>query len=157
GAGRGPSRGEPRNEGGGWTGRGAEEWATRGAPPRDQNPPPAPPCNELNVIIKRAPNTFVAELERRVIEGVASPWGVQLSAGFSRGKVLAVYAEVERKYRTVLTGHDPMIIRARLLTRGTGAFYQVRAGAGTRAEADKLCTGLRAAGGHCLVLRNPRG
>jgi hypothetical protein len=50
-----------------------------------------------------------------------------------------------------------MIIRAHLLTRGTSAFYQVRAGAGTRAEADKLCGGLRAAGGHCLVLRNPRG
>jgi hypothetical protein len=139
------------------TGRGADEWATLGAAPHEQRPPPAPPCNELNVIIKRAPNTFVAELERRVTEGVASPWGVQLSAGFSRGKVLAVYAEVERKYRTVLAGHDPMIIRARLLTRGTGAFYQVRAGAGTRTEADKLCTGLRRAGGHCLVLRNPRG
>jgi SPOR domain len=109
------------------------------------------------VIIKRAPNTFVAELERHVAEGVARPWGVQLSAGFSRGKALAIYAEIERKYRTVLAGHDPMIIRARLLTRGTSEFYQVRAGAGTRGEADKLCTGLRAAGGHCLVLRNPRG
>ena len=68
-----------------------------------------------------------------------------------------MYAEVERKYRAVLAGHDPMIIRARLLTRGTSAFYQVRAGAYTRAEADKLCTGLRRVGGHCLVLRNPRG
>ena len=48
-----------------------------------------------------------------------------------------------------------MIIRARLLSRGTGAFYQVRVGAGTRADADKLCVSLRAVGGHCLVLRNP--
>ena len=54
-------------------------------------------------------------------------------------------------------GHDPMIIRARLLSRGTRAFYQVRAGAETRTDADKLCAGLRRAGGHCLVLRNPRG
>ncbi|HEV2957697.1 MAG TPA: lytic transglycosylase domain-containing protein [Xanthobacteraceae bacterium] len=139
------------------TGRAAHEWAALGATAPAGRTPPAPPCNELNAIIKRAPNTFVAELERRVTEGVASPWGVQLSAGFSRNKVLAVYAGVERRYRTVLAGHDPMIIRARLLSRGTGAFYQVRAGAGTRAEADKLCAGLRAAGGHCLVLRNPRG
>jgi transglycosylase-like protein with SLT domain/sporulation related protein len=139
------------------TGRGADEWAALGATPREQNTPPAPPCKDLNVIIKRAPNTFVAELERHVAEGVARPWGVQLSAGFSRGKALAIYAEIERKYRTVLTGHDPMIIRAHLLTRGTSAFYQVRTGADTRGEADKLCTGLRAAGGHCLVLRNPRG
>ena len=139
------------------TGIGADEWAALGATPREQKTPPAPPCSELNVIIKRAPNTFVAELERRVTEGAASPWGVQLSAGFSRDKALAIYAAIERRYRTVLAGHDPMIIRARLLTRGTSAFYQVRAGAGTRAEADKLCAGLRAAGGHCLVLRNPRG
>lgn len=148
---------ETRNYVAAVTGRGAHEWAALGATPREQKAPPAPPCNELNTIIKRAPNTFVAELERRVTEGVASPWGVQLSAGFSRGKALAIYASIERRYRTVLAGHDPMIIRARLLTRGTSAFYQVRAGTGTRQEADKLCAGLRAAGGHCLVLRNPRG
>jgi len=139
------------------TGRDADEWAALGATAPDQKPPPAPPCNELNVIIKRAPNTFVAELERHVTEGVAKPWGVQLSAGFSRGKALAIYAEIERKYRTVLAGHDPMIFHARLLSRGTSAFYQVRAGADTRGEADKLCSGLRAAGGHCFVMRNPRG
>jgi hypothetical protein len=137
------------------TGRGAEEWAAVGTAPRERKGPPAPPCNELTALIKRTPNTFVAELERRVGEGAASPWGVQLSAGFSRDKALTVYAAMERRYRTVLAGHDPMIIRARLLTRGTSAFYQVRAGTGTRAEADKLCAGLRAAGGHCLVLRNP--
>jgi hypothetical protein len=148
---------ETRNYVAAVTGRDADQWAALGATPREQNTPPAPPCKDLNVIIKRAPNTFVAELERHVAEGVARPWGVQLSAGFSRGKALAIYAEIERKYRTVLAGHDPMIIRARLLTRGTSEFYQVRAGAGTRGEADKLCTGLRAAGGHCLVLRNPRG
>jgi Transglycosylase SLT domain/SPOR domain len=147
---------ETRNYVAAITGRTAHEWAALGAT-REEKTPPAPPCNELNVIIKRAPNTFVAELERHVTEGAASPWGVQLSAGFSRGKALAVYAAIERKYRTALAGHDPMIIRARLLSRGTSAFYQVRAGAGTRAEADKLCTGLRRAGGHCLVLRNPRG
>jgi hypothetical protein len=139
------------------TGRSADDWAAAGSSKPDQRNPPAPPCKDLTVIVKRAPNTFVAELERRVSEGAASPWGVQLSAGFSRAKVLTVYAAIERRYRAVLTGHDPMIIRARLLSRGTSAFYQVRAGAETRTDADKLCAGLRAAGGHCLVLRNPRG
>jgi hypothetical protein len=148
---------ETRNYVAAVTGRGVDEWAALGATPREQKTPPAPPCNELNVIIKRAPNTFVAELERHVTEGVARPWGVQLSAGFSRDKALTIYAAIERKYRTVLAGHDPMIIRARLLSRGTRAFYQVRAGVETRADADKLCAGLRRAGGHCLVLRNPRG
>jgi hypothetical protein len=139
------------------TGRSADDWAAAGSSKPDQRNPPSPPCKDLTVIVKRAPNTFVAELERRVSEGAASPWGVQLSAGFSRAKVLTVYAAIERRYRAVLAGHDPMIIRARLLSRGTSAFYQVRAGAETRTDADKLCAGLRAAGGHCLVLRNPRG
>ncbi|HEV3184358.1 MAG TPA: lytic transglycosylase domain-containing protein [Xanthobacteraceae bacterium] len=139
------------------TGRSADDWAAAGSSKPDQRNPPSPPCKDLTVIVKRAPNTFVAELERRVSEGAASPWGVQLSAGFSRAKVLTVYAAIERRYRAVLAGHDPMIIRARLLSRGTSAFYQVRAGAETRADADKLCAGLRAVGGHCLVLRNPRG
>ena len=135
------------------TGRSADEWAAVGA--GEHKIGPAPPCNELTALIRRTPNTFVAELERRVSEGVTSPWGVQLSAGFSRGKALTLYAAMERKYRAVLAGRDPMIIRARWLSRGTSAFYQVRVGAGTRADADKLCAGLRAVGGHCLVLRNP--
>jgi transglycosylase-like protein with SLT domain len=138
------------------TGRAAGEWAAGvRAPSGDQRGPPAPPCNEVTALIKRTPNTFVAELERRVSEGAASPWGVQLSAGFSRSKVLTIYAGIERRYRAVLAGRDPMIIRARLLSRGTSAFYQVRVGAGTRADADKLCASLRGVGGHCLVLRNP--
>jgi hypothetical protein len=154
-AGRRPLPRETRNYVWAVTGRTAGDWAAAGPGKPDQKNPPAPPCKDLTVIVKRAPNTFVAELERRVSEGAASPWGVQLSAGFSRAKVLTIYAAIERRYRAVLAGHDPMIIRARLLSRGTGAFYQVRAGAETRGDADKLCAGLRAAGGHCLVLRNP--
>jgi len=137
------------------TGRSADTWAAAGSGEREARIGPAPPCNEVTAIIKRTRNTFVAELERRVTESVTSPWGVQLSAGFSRGKALTLYAAIERRYRAVLSGHDPMIIRAHWLSRGTSAFYQVRIGAGTRADADKLCAGLRAAGGHCLVLRNP--
>jgi hypothetical protein len=116
---------------------------------------PPPDCREMTAMIKQTPNVFVAELERRVSEGAASPWGVQLSAGFARAKALAVYASLERKYRGVLEGHDPMILRAHLLSRGTSPFYQVRVGAPSRAEADKLCAALHRVGGPCLVLRNP--
>jgi len=137
------------------TGRSAEDWAAAGPSNLKQKNPPAPPCKDLTVIVKREPNTFVAELERRVSEGAASPWGVQLGAGFSRSKVLTRYAEIQRQYRTVLAGHDAMIIRSRLSSSGIAEFYQVRLGAQTRDEADRLCAGLRAAGGHCLVLRNP--
>jgi hypothetical protein len=36
-------------------------------------------------------------------------------------------------------------------------FYQIRVGADTRLEANKLCASLRTAGGACMVLRNPHG
>jgi hypothetical protein len=137
------------------TGRSADDWAAAGTSELDQKSPSASPCKDLTVIVKREPNTFVAELERRVGEGAASTWGVQLSAGFSRSKALIRYAEIQRRYRTVLAGHDPMIIQSRFSSSGMSEFYQVRVGAETRNEADRVCASLRAAGGHCLVLRNP--
>jgi len=135
------------------SGRSAEDWAAAGPGNLNQKSPPAPPCKDLTVIVKREPNTFVAELERRLSEGAASPWGVQLSAGFSRSKALAHYAAIERKYRVVLAGYDPMIIHS-LPSSGLSDFYQVRIGAQTRDEANGLCARLHAAGGHCMVLRN---
>lgn len=100
---------------------------------------------------------FVGELERRVREGAARPWGVQLSAGFSRDKVLAAYARIEKRFRTELDGRDPMIVRTVLRSRGPSAFYQMRVGVETRADAVKLCGTLSKQGGACMVLRNSRG
>src|SRR5262249_43863177 len=91
------------------TGRSADDWIAADSRNLDQKNATVPPCKDLTVIVKRAPNPFLDELKRRVSEGAASPWGVQLSGGFSRSKVLARYAEIERRYRTVLAGHDPMI------------------------------------------------
>jgi hypothetical protein len=96
----------------------------------------------------------VEELERRVREGAARPWGVELSAGFSRDRVLAAYATAEKSYRTILENRDPIIIASRFRSRGTHTFYQVRVGADTRAGADTLCAALHKAGATCLVLRN---
>jgi hypothetical protein len=38
--------------------------------------------------------------------------------------------------------------------RGSQPLYQIRIGADSRAEAEKLCRSIRIAGGACLVLRN---
>lgn len=99
---------------------------------------------------------FLAALEERVEAGLRKPWGVQLSAGFSRSGALASYAGAERRFSAVLAGFEPMILRTTLRSRGTRAFYQVRAGVDTRGEADRLCAGLRRAGGACLVLASGR-
>jgi hypothetical protein len=134
------------------TGKPIEDWAAPGT--ADADNVRAPGCRDLMAMLKREPNLFVRELEQRVTAVAAAPWGVQLSAGFSRDRALRSYAAIAKHYENLLRGHDPSIISSRLLSRGTRTFYQVRAGAPTRATADGLCGSIRRAGGACLVLKN---
>lgn len=139
------------------TGRSAEDWAAirrdNTAPANKQTPPPD--CRALTALLGKAPNLFVDALEHRVAQNAAARWGVQLSAGFSREKVLTSYAALEKRYRPMLAGHDPAIFRMVNRNRGTNAFYQIRVGAESRQAADRMCAGLHASGASCLVLRNP--
>jgi hypothetical protein len=137
------------------TGTRAEEWARGGK--GEPNTPGRPDCRQLMALLKRAPNPFIEKLQERISLVAASPWGVQLSAGFSRDRALASYASMARQYAGVLAGRDPSILSNILRSRGTQPFYQVRVGADTRVEADKLCNDIKRAGGACLVLRNQGG
>jgi hypothetical protein len=133
------------------TGISADDWAAGG---KREVPTVAPDCTELMALLHRAPNPFVQELEEKVNLVAASPWGVQLSAGFSRDRALAAYAAIAKRYATVLSGRNPSLLSTALRSRGTRAFYQVRLGAETREAADVLCGSIRRAGGACMVLRN---
>jgi hypothetical protein len=155
--GRGSLPGETRNYVIAVTGRSAEDWAAATGGRDDLPPAKRASCEELMAMLKEQPSPFIGELERRVREGAERPWGVQLSAGFGREHVLAAYAAVENSYRAILENRDPIIIEGKFRSRGTQTFYQVRAGADTRAAADALCSALRSAGAACLVLRNPAG
>jgi soluble lytic murein transglycosylase-like protein len=137
------------------TGMSVEEWV---APPPNAKPEErrGSGCGELMALLKRAPNPFVEQLQQRVKLAALAPWGVQLSAGFSRDKALAAYARAMRRFNTILGDRDPSILSSLLRSRGTRAFYQVRVGADTRALADGLCGRIQRAGGACLVLRNGR-
>jgi hypothetical protein len=81
------------------------------------------------------------------------PWGVQLAGNWSEGGVLAAYERLRRKYASVLGDRLPLIMYAR---RGAGATFVVRVSEKSRTDADALCAKLHAAGGACIVLRNPR-
>ena len=108
------------------TGVSADDWA---AGAKDSSRPLPPSCSDMIALLKRGPNPFVAELERRVVQGTLAPWGVQLSAGFSRERALTSYARLAKQYATVLEGFDPSILATTLRTRGSHVFYQVRIGA----------------------------
>jgi hypothetical protein len=149
-AGRRTLPGETRNYVFAVTGIGADGWSD-GA---EREPEQKADCPTLMARLERAPNPFVARLEERVTASAGSPWGVQLSAGFSRERALASYAELARRHDEALAGREPMLLSTTLRSRGSGAFYQVRIGSDTRAAADALCNRIRRAGGACMVLRN---
>jgi hypothetical protein len=46
------------------------------------------------------------------------------------------------------------VLPQRNLSRGRRALYLVQVGADSRADADALCTSLRASGGACIVQKN---
>jgi hypothetical protein len=136
------------------TGSTVEDWA--GAQKGGKMPEriPTSNCRELMALLKQAPNPFVTGLEERITLGAAKLWGVQLAAGFSRDKALAMYARAMKRLNAVIGDRDPSLLSSVMRSRGTRAFYQVRIGADTRPAADDLCNRIRKAGGACFVLRN---
>ncbi|WKA31376.1 lytic transglycosylase domain-containing protein [Bradyrhizobium roseum] len=136
------------------TGSTVEDWAGAQKGGRTPERLPTSNCRELMALLKQAPNPFVAGLEQRITLGAAKVWGVQLAAGFSRDKALAMYARAMKRLSAVIGDQDPSLLSSVMRSRGTRAFYQVRIGADTRPAADALCNRIRKAGGGCFVLKN---
>jgi hypothetical protein len=153
-AGTGPMPQETRNYVLAITGSTVEEWAKAGKGGKQLERIKTASCRELMALLRQAPNPFVAGLEQRVTLAAARQWGVQLAAGFSRDKALAMYGRAVSRLSSVIGDRDPSILTSRLRSRGAATFYQVRFGADTRSEADDLCNRIRKAGGACFVLRN---
>jgi transglycosylase-like protein with SLT domain/sporulation related protein len=135
------------------TGHPAEEWAKAGEPPDKPRTSPMT-CATMTAMMRETPSLYLSRLTRQIEKSATSPWGVQVSAGFSRERALASYSDIEKRHRESLSGLDPIIIATTLRSRGTHPFYQVRIGTDTRAGADRLCGSLRKGGIACMVLRN---
>ena len=136
------------------TGTSVDDWAAAGRGGKAPDRAPAASCRELMALLTRAPNPFVTQLEQHITLAAAKLWGVQLAAGFSRDKALAMYSRAMKRLSAVIGDQDPSLLSSRLRSRGTQMFYQVRIGADTRPAADDLCNRIRRAGGACFVLRN---
>jgi hypothetical protein len=153
-AGTGSMPQETRNYVAAITGNTVDAWAAAGKNGKMPDRAPTTSCRDLMALLKRAPNSFVSELEQHVQLGAARLWGVQLAAGFDRDRALAMYSRAMTKLRAVIGDQDPSLLGSVFRSRGTRTFYQVRIGADTRPAADDLCNRIRRAGGACLVLRN---
>ena len=111
-------------------------------------------CPTLVASLQKGPSRFFYELEQRVASAIGKPWGVELAAGFSRARVLDVYARLMHRLSRLIGAHDPIIAAHVLRSRGTRPLYQARIGAETRLAANDLCGTIRRAGAACVVLRN---
>jgi hypothetical protein len=156
-AGTGAMPQETRNYVSAITGSSVEDWAKAGGTAKMPDHAPHASCRELMALLRRAPNSFVTELEQHVQLAAAKLWGVQLAAGFDRNKALAMYGRAMSRLRGVIGDQDPSLLSSMMRSRGTRTFYQVRIGADTRPAADDLCNRIRRAGGACFVLKNMRG
>jgi Transglycosylase SLT domain/SPOR domain len=137
------------------TGRPAAEWAkAETGKPTEADKPRTMTCDTMTAMMRETPSLYLSRLTRQIEKSAASPWGVQVSAGFSRERALASYSDIGKRHRESLGGLDPIIIATTLRSRGTHPFYQVRIGTDTRAGADRLCGSLRKGGIACMVLRN---
>jgi hypothetical protein len=137
------------------TGHAAEEWA---AP----TPPQLPPSNAApsNAVIGarcvELAKLLIDRPQRRrdlLSDPAWGPWGVQLAGTWSEGRVLATYEQLRRRYDAVLGDRLPLVLDAQ---RRAPSRFIVRVSESSRKEAEALCAKLKAAGGACIVLRNPR-
>ena len=80
-------------------------------------------------------------------------YAVQITSQRTAAEAQASFRELRARFPNQLGGREPMIRRADLGAKGT--FYRAMVGPFASSEqAAELCSGLKAAGGSCIVQRN---
>ena len=131
------------------TGYTAEAWIAKPTPLLDASPPES--TGARCVALAKALLENVRHRLPLSSSPAWGPWGVQLAGNWSEGSVLAAYERLRRKYPSILGDRLPLV-----MNNPRAAPYIVRVSEKTRADANALCAKLHAAGGACIVLRNPR-
>jgi hypothetical protein len=138
------------------TGFSAEAWVAQ-PPPQFESATAPPPDTTKGARCVEFAKLMLESVHRRLAltsSPAWGPWGVQLAGNFSEGGVLAAYERLRRKYSAVLGERLPLVLYGR---RGSGSTFVVRVSEKTPTDAAALCAKLRAAGGACIVVRNPGG
>jgi hypothetical protein len=137
------------------TGHAAEEWASP-KPPQLPTSNAAPSDAAIGARCIELAKLLIDRPQRRrdlKSDPAWGPWGVQLAGTWSEGRVLATYEQLRRRYGAVLGERLPLVLDGQ---RRAPSRFIVRVSESSRQDADALCAKLRAAGGACIVLRNPR-
>ena len=137
------------------TGHSAVEWAGGTAHASLALPQPVP-CLDMAKSLNHN-RTAALDISQEKGSPSSSPeskpgWGVQLVGSSSQAAALASYQQLQRAYKDLLEKRQPFVIQSKVGI--SGFWFRVRVVTDSRSEAEKLCSGLRTAGGSCLVQRN---
>jgi hypothetical protein len=137
------------------TGYAAEAWSSKSPPALEAAAarPATPEMGARCVEIAKSMNERTRRRRDLTASPAWGPWGVQLAGNWTETGVLAAYERLRRKYSTVLGDRLPLVLDGR---RRAGSPFLVRVSEESRQAANALCARLVAAGGACVVLRNPR-
>ena len=95
----------------------------------------------------------IARPPRRPAAAASGSYAVQVSSQRSEADAQAAFRSLQAKYPNQLGGRQALIHKVELGDKGT--YYRAMVGPFASAnEASELCSGLKAAGGQCLVQRN---
>jgi hypothetical protein len=136
------------------TGHSADEW-TGGTNRANLELPEPMPCREVPKVGFRTAAKSDSGIEKAAANTsfqVTPGWGVQLVGSPSQASALASFQQLQKSYKRLLESRQPLVIQSKVGT--SGSWYRVRVATDSRADAERLCSGLRAAGGTCLVQRN---
>jgi hypothetical protein len=146
--------------------------AAAAPPPRAaSNPPPAsddaepasrpaaPPRAAANAPLSLNPNAAPAAAPAPVARTASLPpaasgggYLVQVSSQRSEAEAQSAFASLQGKYPGQLGGKQAVIRKVELGEKGT--YYRAMVVVGDAAQANQICSGIKAAGGSCLVQKN---
>ncbi len=110
--------------------------------------PPAPAATGSNAPVNLLRNTEASAVAAGTVVG--DGYLVQISSQRSVDQAQSSYADIQKRYPSVLGKLNPVIQEADLGTKGI--YYRVRVGPwASRDDAIKVCESLKAAGGNCFV------
>lgn len=112
--------------------------------------PQRPSDQPVDVVGEVKPDQ-VASIPAAASTAAGGSWSMQIASQPTVESAQANYADLQRRYGSVLAGRTANIVKAEIAGKGT--FYRVRVPAQSRNDAINLCTSYKAAGGNCFVSR----
>ncbi|MER8826730.1 SPOR domain-containing protein [Mesorhizobium sp. M0938] len=112
--------------------------------------PQRPSDQPVDVVGEVKPDQ-VASIDPATASTGGGSWSMQIASQPTVESAQSSYADLQRRYGSVLSGRTANIVKAEIAGKGT--FYRVRVPAKSRNDAIDLCTSYKAAGGNCFVSR----